>query len=227
MTPLTPIPCLVDNYAWLLDELGVVVDPSEPGPVLAALAGRPLRGIWLTHHHWDHVGGVGELITRFPGIPVVAGAFDRDRIAGLTDTVVEGDRVGPARILEVPGHTLGAVAWVLDDVVFTGDTLFQAGCGRLFEGDPETMVRSLTKLRALPDGLRMACGHDYSARNLGFARTVDPGLTRQPCPPPGDLGEEKRTNPFLRWDDPALAGLIGTKPGVPTFFALRTRRDSW
>lgn len=224
-TAVTPVPCLADNYAWLLDDLGVVVDPSEAGPVLAALQGRPLRGIWLTHHHWDHVGGVPELVARFPGIPVVGGHVDRDRIEGLTDTVGEGDTVGPARILAVPGHTLGAVAWVLDDVVFTGDTLFQAGCGRLFEGTPAMMVESLAKLRALPGDRRLCCGHDYAEKNLRYARTVDPGLTRLPAPPPGSLAEERATNPFLRWDDPALAARLGTAPGVETFAALRAGRD--
>lgn len=231
MTPSTlavrPVRCLVDNYAWLLDDVGVVVDPSEAEPVLAALGDAPLRAIWLTHHHWDHVGGVPGLLARFPGIPVLAGHADRDRIEGLTDTVREGDTVGPARVLEVPGHTLGAVAWVVDGGVFTGDTLFLAGCGRLFEGTPAQMVASLAKLRALPDDTQVWCGHDYAAKNLAFAATLGLGADRRPTEPPGTIGEERRTNPLLRWDDQALAARLGTAPGVDTFARVRARRDTF
>lgn len=224
---VVPIPCLADNYAWWLPDEGAVVDPSEAGPVLAALGGAPLRAIWLTHHHWDHVGGVLELKAHFPGLRVYASAWDLSRIEGADVGLVEGDEVGPMRILAVPGHTLGAIAWVGEDVVFTGDTLFAAGCGRLFEGEPAQMVASLAKLRALPDALRVACGHDYTEKNCRFGASVDPGWTRTPAPLPSRLGDEKRSNVFLRWDDAALAAHHGVATGVPLFTRLRALRNDF
>jgi hydroxyacylglutathione hydrolase len=225
MTRVEAIPCLSDNYAYYLPDLGVVVDPSEAPPVLAAIGDRPLRAVWCTHHHGDHVGGVPGLKERYPGLVVVGSRYDRDRIPGLTRTVSEGDTVDGARILEIPGHTLGAIAFVLDDAVFTGDTLFLAGCGRLFEGTPPIMVDSLTKLRALPDATRVYGGHEYTAKNIEFARTLGCAMTREPGPPPGTIGEEKATNPFLRWDDPELAERVGTEVGVECFAEVRRRKD--
>ena len=218
------VPCLSDNYAWWMPEIGVIVDPSEAAPVLAAIGENPLQAVWLTHHHWDHVGGVLELTERFPGLRVFASRYDRDRIDGVTDVLGEGDEVGPARILEVPGHTLGAIAYVLDDAVFTGDTLFGAGCGRLFEGTPEQMVASLGKLRALPDTTRVCCGHEYTEKNLRFTRSVDAESTREPGPL--TIGEERRTNVFLRWDDPRLIAQHGVE-GVALFAKLRELRNQF
>lgn len=218
------VPCLSDNYAWWMPEIGVIVDPSEAEPVLAVIGETPLRAIWLTHHHWDHVGGVLALKARVPGLRVYASAYDRDRIEGVTDTLVEGDRVGPARILEVPGHTLGAIAYVLEDAVYTGDTLFGAGCGRLFEGTPAQMVASLDKLRTLPAATRVCCGHEYTEKNLRFTRSVDAESTR--APGPLTTGEERATNVFLRWDDPRLIAQHGVD-GVELFAKLRELRNQF
>jgi len=219
---VVPIPCLTDNYAYWLPELGVVVDPSEAGPVLASLGGASLRAVWCTHHHPDHVGGVPALAARFAGLRVVGSG--RRPIEGLTDTVGDGDTVDGAQVLSVPGHTLDALTFVIDGEAFTGDTLFAMGCGRLFEGDAAQMWASLQRLRALPDPTRLWFGHDYSVRNRAFTEAILP-TGRRPAPPPTALDEERRTNLFLRADDPVVAAKIGEAPGLPTFLALRRRRD--
>lgn len=227
-----PVACLTDNYAYLLsaedDGPVVVVDPSEPAPVLAALRGRPVAAIWCTHHHGDHVGGVAGLRARFPRAPVVGSAYDAayaripQQDVALTDRDAApngGAGLPPAVALHVPGHTRGALAYLVDDDVFTGDTLFAAGCGRLFEGDPATMRASLARLRALPGHVRVWCGHEYTERNLAFARTLTPDdvavavrarrveVQRASGRPtvPSTIEEERRTNPFFRWDDEAMA----------------------
>jgi hydroxyacylglutathione hydrolase len=243
-----PVPCLEDNYAYLVvgaDGTTVVVDPSEPGPVLRALeeAGRPLSGIWATHHHFDHVGGIPGLLEAFPGIDVIGGRYDAEhgRIPHLTRAVgpedeleLDGERV---RVLEVPGHTLGAITYVLGKDAFTGDTLFVAGCGRVFEGSMDMMAASMRALRALPDDTRVWCGHEYTVSNLAFARHEEPGnayiaeahahavARRAKGEPtvPGLLAEERKTNPFLRFDDPAAFG-AALEP-VASFTRLREAKN--
>ena len=183
---VVPVPCLADNYAYLVHAEGrrdaVVVDPSEAEPVALALSreGLTLAAVLDTHHHHDHVGGNEGLALRVPGVPVIAGATDQGRVPGQTRGVVDGERFEVAglgvRALHVPGHTSGAIAYVVEETdVFTGDTMFVAGCGRLFEGTPAEMHRSLTgALGALPDAVRVWCGHEYTQSNLRFARSVDP-----------------------------------------------------
>lgn len=222
-----PIPCLTDNYAYWLPDLGVVIDPSEAAPVLERLGGAPLRAVWCTHHHQDHVGGVPELARCFPGLRVYGSG--RRPIAGLTDAVGEGDEIDGARILAVPGHTVDALTFHLPEGgghAFTGDTLFAMGCGRLFEETAERMYDSLLRLRALPGSTSLWFGHDYAARNLAFSETVLP-MARTPRPPPVALDEERSTNLFLRADDPAVAAAVGRAPGLPTFTELRSRRDRY
>jgi hydroxyacylglutathione hydrolase len=253
-----PIPCLKDNYAYLLIGDGgggaVVVDPSEPGPVEAALARErvTLSAIWLTHHHYDHVGGVTALCEKRPGLPVLGSRYDLEhgRIPNQTVGLSEGDALSfagqPVQLLEIPGHTLGAIAFILAGCLFSGDTLFTAGCGRVFEGTMAMMQQSLAKLRALPAATRLYCGHEYTVSNLRFAQAVEPGA--QPVqarlgwangvrdrgePTVGTaLGEELATNPFLRWDAAAVIararewGSAGQDP-ASVFGALRTAKDKF
>jgi hydroxyacylglutathione hydrolase len=221
---VVPVPCLQDNYAYLViceqTNECAVVDPSEAKPVLDAVAREKTKlvAVWNTHHHFDHVGGNEELAKT---VAYVSGhASDRGRIPAQTRFLEEGDvvQVGEvrARVLHVPGHTLGAMTYVVDDPksrsAFTGDTLFLAGCGRLFEGTPAMMHASLAKLAALPPDTRVWCGHEYTASNLRFAHHVEPDnadvqraieettVTREAGRPtvPGTMARELATNPFLR-----------------------------
>lgn len=213
------VPCLADNYAYLViddDGLAAVVDPGEAPPIVAALARERVRlaAIWLTHHHHDHVGGVAALVAAQPELAVVAHAHDRQRAPHVTCAVVDGDVVElgalRARVIHNPGHTLGAISYWIDrpgdGCVFTGDTLFGAGCGRLFEGTPEMMYASLARLAALPADTRVYFGHEYTAANLRFAATVEPGnaavgarasALRAPSTP-STIADEQATNPFVR-----------------------------
>lgn len=217
------VPCLRDNYAYLVHQPGskeaLVVDASEEAPVLAALGRLGLTpvAILATHHHLDHVGGNEGLLARYPDLRVFGHRSDRGRIPGLTDVLDDGSGLEAAGIevkaLHIPGHTLGALAYVAEGAAFTGDTLFAAGCGRLFEGTAAQMYESLnTTLGALPDDTRIYCGHEYTVSNLRFAETLEPGnpdiarklswaqARRELGEPtlPSTLGEERLTNPFLR-----------------------------
>lgn len=210
------IPCLKDNFAYLVIEgsRAAVVDPGEASPVTATVAqeGVALAAIWLTHHHWDHVGGVEALVAAQPELEVIAHPKDRGRAPKVTRFVDEGDTVElgavRARILHNPGHTLGAISYWIEDgdgAVFTGDTLFGAGCGRVFEGTPEMMHASLLKLAALPPATRVYFGHEYTAANLAFAAHVEPANEAiaarrrelQTPSTPSTIADERATNPFL------------------------------
>ena len=176
------VPCLKDNYAYLvkLADACAVVDPSEAAPVRAALAARgwALTHILNTHHHPDHTGGNLALKELF-GARIVGPGKDAARIPGIDVGVDENSGWQfdglPVRVLEVPGHTTGAITFVIDGNAFTGDTLFAMGCGRLFEGDPATMWASLSKLMALSDDTKIFCGHEYTQINGRFALTLEPG----------------------------------------------------
>jgi len=212
------VPCLKDNFAYLVIDgtRAAVVDPSEAPPIEAACAreGVTLGAIWLTHHHWDHVGGVPALVAAHPGIEVVASVVDTKKIdkAVVTREVGDGDtvRLGAitATIISNPGHTLGAISFHVADAaaVFTGDTLFAAGCGRVFEGDPPMMYASLMKLAALPVGTKVYFGHEYTAANLRYAAAAEPDNTAVTAragslvtpSTPSTIELERATNPFLR-----------------------------
>jgi len=222
--PVVPIACLTDNYAYAVFSSGnaaaVVVDPSEAEPVIAELERLDLRlgGLLLTHHHWDHVGGIEGLLARYGNLPVIAHAVDAAKVPSVNRTVSDGESFELCGIdfeaMHVPGHTLGAVAYRAMGALFTGDTLFAAGCGRLFEGTAAQMHASLSRLAALPMDTEMYCGHEYALLNLAFAAAIEPGnhdvrariervkALRNAGRPsvPSTIGEECATNPFLRCD---------------------------
>lgn len=211
-----------DNYIWTLRDAthAAVVDPGDAGPVLAFLKRErlTLAAILNTHHHNDHVGGNAELLqhTRVP----VFGPRD-ERIADVTDRVGDGDRVRiphfdlELTVTEIPGHTRSHIAFHGAGMLFCGDTLFAAGCGRLFEGTPAQMHDSLGKLMRLPDDTRVYCGHEYTLANIQFAKVANPGNSalaalesrarrqREAGEPtlPSTIGQEKATNPFVRCAD--------------------------
>lgn len=232
--------------------IAAVVDPAEAQPVLRRLEelDAQLVAIFNTHHHMDHVGGNRQLVQRFPKVGVYGGAEDRGRIPGQQVFLKEGDKVEFAdrigKVLFVPGHTSGHIAYYFPPTVagetgelFCGDTLFAGGCGRLFEGTPTQMVNSLSKLRDLPDNTRVWCAHEYTQKNLQFALTVDrenPDLQtryaqvqdvrrRLEATVPSQLGIEKRTNPFLRWEEPALQAAVKSTEPVQAFSRLRGMKD--
>ena len=234
--------------------IAAVVDPAEVGPVLDKLEslGAELVTIFNTHHHADHVGANQSLIQKFPKLTVYGGVEDRGRIPGQQVFLQEGDRVHFAErvgeVLFVPGHTSGHIAYYFPPLVagetgelFCGDTLFAGGCGRLFEGTPVQMVESLSKLRNLPENTRIWCAHEYTLKNLQFAITVDgknPDLkarfaevkaarSRNEATVPSMIGVEKRTNPFLRWEQPALQLAVQSQDPVQTFARLRGKKDKF
>ncbi len=222
MPAIIPVAAFSDNYIWVVREGGsaVVVDAGDAAPVLAYLEreGLELTAILCTHHHLDHVGGNVALLQRFQ-VPVFGPAGEA--IPGRTRALVEGDRFTVPGIgvtlatLDIPGHTAGHIALTGDidgPVVFCGDTLFAAGCGKVFEGTPAQMWASLSKLAALPAATRIYCGHEYTLANLRFAAAVEPhnaavterilreGAKRERGIPtlPSTIADEHATNPFLR-----------------------------
>lgn len=255
MPRVVTIPCRTDNFSFLVgaseSSQVAVVDPCDSQPVLDELANHQLElvAILNTHHHGDHVGGNRRLLEEFPGIPVYAHQSDQHRIPGITHPVDDGDRVDAAgigyRVLFVPGHTNGHIAYYTEGTLFAGDTLFAAGCGRLFEGSPETMNHSLNqKLAPLPDETAVYFAHEYTLSNLRFAATIEPNnpqiqerLSQVRAARasgrwtvPTSIGLEKQTNPFLRVQEPSLVdGLrdrLGEHPTSDQVFAnLRSAKD--
>jgi hydroxyacylglutathione hydrolase len=225
MLEIVPLPAFRDNYIWTLRDgaKAAVVDPGEAAPVKAYLAKEKLTlvAILATHHHPDHVGGISELVAARK-VPVFGPRSEP--IPELTHPVGQGDRANIEElgasfdVLDIPGHTRAHVAYYGLGSLFCGDTLFACGCGRVFEGTPQQMLESLSKLAALPDATKIYCGHEYTLANIQFARDVDPGnqalaareervrKLRDAGRPslPSTLGEERATNPFLRCAEPAI-----------------------
>lgn len=226
---LIPLPAFNDNYIWVLHDgrRALVVDPGESDGVLKWLGseGIALDAILVTHHHGDHTGGV-DALRQATGARVIGPS--REIVPEPLDRVSDGDTIELLglrfEVLDVPGHTAGHIAYHCANVdgrplLFCGDTLFSAGCGRLFEGTPQQMLTSLDRLAALPDDTRVCCTHEYTLSNLRFARAVDPDNTdlqayEQHCQSlrernlptlPSSIGLEKQINPFLRVRVPALS----------------------
>ena len=253
MLDVRPIPAFRDNYIWMIrgphDPRAVaVVDPGDAAPVMAALAAEGLRleAILATHHHADHVGGVAELVAA-----TGARAFGpaRERIPVAVEHMAGGASVRVEslglefRVIDVPGHTAGHIAYAGHGALFCGDTLFSAGCGRLFEGTADQMLASLDALAALPDGTRVFCGHEYTEANLRFAAVVEPrnsaimdyvkravALRAEGAPTlPSTIGLEKRVNPFLRsrHEDVKSAAEYRAGRSLPTPVAVFAEIRSW
>ncbi len=250
------IPLLRDNYAYLVvcekTNEAAVVDPSEAEPVLSQVEKEKvkLKAILNTHHHRDHTGGNAGLLERL-SIKVYGHRSDKERIPGLTHPLDEGDEIVigelKARVLFIPGHTKGHVAYLFENKLFCGDTLFTAGCGRLFEGTTEQMHNSLSRLQQLPPDTLVYCGHEYTEKNLQFALTVEPNnkkvaerlqrvrrLRAQGISTvPSTMAEERETNPFLRWDSEEIRNNLRKKfPDMPAdpvsvFARVRQLKDQF
>jgi hydroxyacylglutathione hydrolase len=246
--------CLSDNYGVLLHDpdsgATAAIDAPEAAPVQAALnaSGWKLTDILVTHHHADHTDGIKALKEKYR-CRVVAPGAEASKIPAVDETVREGDKVKvgtlSANVIETPGHTLGHIAYWFhaDKLAFVGDTLFSIGCGRVIEGTPEQMWRSLVKLRDLPNDTEFYCGHEYTAANIKFALTIEPNnkalvardaqakqqISRNEPTIPVTIGEEKAANPFLRADLPDVAAGIGMagKPAAAVFAEIRARKNKF
>jgi hydroxyacylglutathione hydrolase len=257
MLEVSPVRAFSDNYIWLIrtpaDGNGaVVVDPGDARPVNVALDqhGLRLHAILVTHHHPDHVGGVAELAATHR-----ARVFGpaRERMPCEVERLVDGDTVRLAdlglefSVMDVPGHTLGHIAYHGHETLFCGDTLFSGGCGRLFEGSPAQMLESLDRIAALPAATRVFCAHEYTLGNLRFAAEVEPGnaavlealeatrvlRAREGISLPSTIGREREMNPFLRCREPAVRAAAEAHTGrnlgepVEIFAAVRTWKDGF
>jgi hydroxyacylglutathione hydrolase len=245
--------CLEDNYGVLVHDpktgATASIDVPEAGPVLAALEekGWKLTDILVTHHHKDHIGGVDEVKSRYPGVRIVAPAADRERIPGADVYLREGEeaKVGSltARVIETPGHTSGHIVYHFADekLLFAGDTLFALGCGRAFEAPAQTLHASIQKFADLPDDTKVYAGHEYTQSNGRFALKVDPQnkaladrmveidrlrAAGQPTLPT-TMGVERATNPFLRADDSGVRRALAMPdaPAADVFAELRERKN--
>lgn len=256
-TPLQiiPIPAFQDNYLWLIHnhKKAAVVDPGDAKPVLDTLAklNLELEAILVTHHHQDHIGGVKPLLARFPDAQVFAPAreqYDFPHTAMSEPNFVRcADWLPQAKVIDLPGHTLGHIAYFMQyqhqSWLFCGDTLFGAGCGRLFEGSPQQMYQSLQKLKILPSETQVFCAHEYTLHNINFALTLEPGNTdlqqrkrdtlallakNQPSLP-SSIALELATNPFLRCNSAEIrrSSQSQNEDEVTTFSKIRELRNHY
>lgn len=251
---LLTIPCLKDNYAYLLHDAATgdtaLIDAPEAAPILEALNqhGWALRQILLTHHHWDHIDAVAAIVEA-TSADIVGAEADAHRLPPLTRGLIEGDvvQVGSeyGHVIDVPGHTLGHIAFYFPDsgFAFTADSLMAGGCGRLFEGTPDQMWHSLRKLASLPPETLICSGHEYTASNLRFAATIEPenealaariarvakaNAESRPTVP-SRLSGELATNPFLRAGEPHIKASLGQPlaSDAETFARLRALKDKF
>ena len=233
---VVPVRAFSDNYVWTLRDArcAAVVDPGDAGPVIEYCDRERLElvAILNTHHHADHVGGNAELLRRWK-VPVF-GPHD-PRIPEVSQRLAQGERMTlphfgiSFEVMEIPGHTRSHIAFYGGDMLFCGDTLFAVGCGRLFEGTPQQMHDSLTRLAQVPDTTRVYCGHEYTLSNIRFAKAAEPGnralealeahagkLRERNLPTvPTEMGQEKATNPFLRVGEPGIVATASRYAGKP------------
>ena len=252
------IPCSFDNYSYLIicEETGeaAVVDPAEYYPVSQEIqrAGVRLMAVYCTHHHADHVGGLADLRAEFAGLEIYGHESDSRRIPGMNRPLTDGSKIRIGKIsgqvLHTPGHTLGGICYLIEDVLFTGDTLFGSGCGRLFEGSPKQMYDVLyNKIKPLPQPTKIYFGHEYTVHNLKFASFVEPDnqavvsrlqqatqkREKGQLTTPSTLQLECATNPFLRCAEPGIVKTVREKgmeealDPLSIFTALRRLRDSF
>lgn len=257
MEPVLHVRAFQDNYIWVIRGKSrthaLLVDPGDAHPVLETLPRLGLlpEAVLCTHHHNDHVGGVPELLQEYPGLPVYGPALED--IGGLTHPLQEGDVIRfdslglSFQVFDIPGHTRGHIAYYGHDWLFCGDTLFSAGCGRLFEGTAEQMHISLNRLSALPDETQVYCAHEYTLANLRFALTVEPdnqaarayrdsAMARQAMGQPtipSNIKLERQINPFLRSATASVRHAAENQSGMvlqdalAVFTAVRRWKDSF
>ena len=256
MYSIKPIPAFQYNYIWLIvdstQKIASVVDPGDAQPIIAHLQAEDLElsSILITHHHWDHTGGIADLLAHWQ-VPVYGPK--NPNIAHISHPVAESDTVTiledalTLSVLETPGHTLDHIVYHNDHLLFCGDTLFSAGCGRLFEGTAQQLLASLTKLKNLPPDIAVYAAHEYTMSNLKFARHVDPDnpdlqkrqetvvalRAKQQPSLPTQLSTELRTNPFLRTQTPAIIQAVqqhkplSSTAEVDIFQGLRDWKDNF
>ena len=254
MLIVTALPMFEDNYVWIIhnDQFAIAIDPGDPSPLHAFLSTHRLTllAVLITHHHRDHTGGNIWLRQHY-ACPIYGPP--NPRIPGITHTVREPDVLHfselelQLKVIDTPGHTLDHISYLGAGYLFCGDTVFGCGCGKLFEGTPELMTRSLEKILALPDDTRMCCAHEYTLENIAFAMTIEasnPALqarenadraTRAQGLPtlPAPLALEKATNPFLRFHEPSVIAMAEAYRGAllphpsEVFGAIRAAKDAW
>jgi len=247
---IEPIPAFEDNYIWLLHNTrdAVVIDPGDADPVINALTAKSLnlQTILITHHHADHINGVEQLLAQYPA-QVYAPQYEQysfDHIALTHGQSVNLNELALSfNVLWLPGHTLGHIAYVNEHYLFCGDVLFGAGCGRLFEGTPEQMLASLKQLKKLDPSIKVYCTHEYTAKNIAFARTLDPNnhdlvdraadvaslRQRNRASLPSTIELEIKTNPFLRCNQQAIITHSGAKnkDELSVFTSIRALRNHY
>ncbi len=250
MLNIIPIPAFEDNYIWLLHQDGyaVVVDPGDAVPVIAILQqlNLTLAAILITHYHSDHIDGVADLL-HYQLVPVYAPQYEKydfEHIKLVDDDKIHVQEIGLSlRVMWLPGHTLGHIAYVNEDYLFCGDTLFGAGCGRLFEGTPAQMLHSLERLKMLNKNTRVFCTHEYTAKNIAFALTLEPDnadlhyraraverLRQLQLPSlPSTIALELATNPFLRCHQASIIknSHAAKSDALSVFTAIRTLRNHY